>query len=384
VSGALAQTGDLRAADAHAGEGRSWLARRATALRVAVSVGALALCPAVFYAAAFALTRKDIGFDLRYAYLPAARDVLHGLSPYASSGAQSLLDQTAYVYPPLLAMVVSPLTLLSTTTASLLGAGTFLLLVPAVLWLLDVRDWRCYGIALLWAPVFNAIDNVNVSLVLALAVAVAWRYRDRPLVTGLGLGLGVALKVFAWPLLVWPLVTGRLRAGLSSVVVALVAVILPWATVGFRGLSAYPALLRHLSALEQDNSYSLHAVVAGFGASAVLARVVVVSVAVALLVTAALFGRRGADLASFTCAIAAALVISPIVWQHYLVLLLVPLAVARPRLSPAWFLPLLLWTCNLRGDNGSLWQTVLVPAVAAALAVSCVRAVSPRRLELRG
>ena len=373
MGGALMQMGNRPlAADTDDVVARTWLARRARSVRVAMVVGALAIVPAVFYAIAFALTWRDIGFDLRNAYLPAARDILHGLSPYASAGTQSFVDQTTYVYPPLLAIVVSPLTLLPATAASLLGVAAALLVIPTVLLLLGVRDWRCYGVVLLWAPVFDAIDNVNVSLLVALGLALTWKYRDRPLVASMALGVGVALKVFAWPLLLWPFVTGRLRAGASSIAVATVAVMVPWAVLGFDGLWAYPALLRRLSEHEQDRSYSLHAVLTGVGLPSSVASGAMIGACAALLVAVFLLGRRGAELPAFALAIAAALAISPIVWQHYLVLLVVPLAIARPRLSIAWFLPLVLWASDLRGDNGALWQTVLVPAVAAAVVASCV------------
>ena len=49
------------------------------------------------------------------------------------------------------------------------------------------------------------------------------------------------------------------------------------------------------------------------------------------------------DARSFTCAVAATLVLSPIVWLHYLVVLLVPVAITRPRFSVLWLLPVLLW-----------------------------------------
>jgi hypothetical protein len=44
---------------------------------------------------------------------------------------------------------------------------------------------------------------------------------------------------------------------------------------------------------------------------------------------------------TLTFALAAALAASPILWIHYFLLLLVPLALFRPRLSPLWFVPLL-------------------------------------------
>ena len=37
--------------------------------------------------------------------------------------------------------------------------------------------------------------------------------------------------------------------------------------------------------------------------------------------------------------VALMLVASPIVWSHYFVLLLLPVALARPRLRPLWLLP---------------------------------------------
>ena len=48
---------------------------------------------------------------------------------------------------------------------------------------------------------------------------------------------------------------------------------------------------------------------------------------------------RDRDIATLTIMLAAALAASPIVWVHYFLLLLVPLALARPRLSLLWFVP---------------------------------------------
>jgi len=75
---------------------------------------------------------------------------------------------------------------------------------------------------------------------------------------------------------------------------------------------------------------------------------------------------------SFTLAIAAALTISPIVWLDYFALAALPLAIARPRLSWIWFLPLATW--GLRGaglDIGDPWdiaRLLLVFSVVFAVA----------------
>ncbi|MGZ8708557.1 MAG: hypothetical protein ACXW0R_14375, partial [Gaiellaceae bacterium] len=48
---------------------------------------------------------------------------------------------------------------------------------------------------------------------------------------------------------------------------------------------------------------------------------------------------RERDVGVLTLALAAGLAASPIVWVHYFLLLLVPLALTRPRLSALWFVP---------------------------------------------
>ena len=67
-----------------------------------------------------------------------------------------------------------------------------------------------------------------------------------------------------------------------------------------------------------------------------------------LLVLAARAARASETVAerdrrSLTLVLGAALVLSPIVWFHYLLLLFVPIALARPRLSALWLVPLPLW-----------------------------------------
>ena len=48
---------------------------------------------------------------------------------------------------------------------------------------------------------------------------------------------------------------------------------------------------------------------------------------------------REQDVAALTLALAVAFVASPIVWIHYFLLLLVPIALTRPRLPPIWVVP---------------------------------------------
>ena len=70
---------------------------------------------------------------------------------------------------------------------------------------------------------------------------------------------------------------------------------------------------------------------------------------------------------SFALAIAAALVLSPIVWLDYFALAALPLALARPRLSAIWFLPIATWGLEGAGigigDVSDIARLLLVFAV---------------------
>jgi hypothetical protein len=97
--------------------------------------------------------------------------------------------------------------------------------------------------------------------------------------------------------------------------------------------------------------------------------VITVLVGGALLAAAIYFGRRVVDdERSFVAANGAALLHTPVARLHNYVLLAVPLAIARPRFSALWLLPIVLWVCP-RFDNGDV-QVVLPTLVATAVIVS--------------
>ena len=61
---------------------------------------------------------------------------------------------------------------------------------------------------------------------------------------------------------------------------------------------------------------------------------------------------------ALTLTVALALVSSPLLWSHYLALLLVPLALLRPRLHWVWLLPVLMWVSPL-GMTVHTWQVLV-------------------------
>ena len=336
------------------------------ALVVVVGVvffGLLPLWP-LYDAFANVLVGHGIVTDFRNTFYPAAEAVRHGVSPYPHPGDDVVALGRAYVYPPLIALVTVPVTLLPVSVAEV---GVLALLTAAVLltlWVLGVRDWRCYGLVFLWPPFLAAVKTGNVTALLGLGAALTWRFRDRPAAAGASVGLSLATKIFLWPLLLWLGATRRPKAALLSVAVGAVVLAGSWAAIGFAGLHHYPELLRRLQDIEAPQSYTLYALALDLGAPTSVARLIWAALAVALLVSCVLVARRGDDKRAFILAVAAALACSPIVWLNYFVLLVVVLAVAQPQLGPAWFVPLVMYA-SASTYNGTTFQNALTILAAA-------------------
>jgi len=329
------------------------------------------------------LNTGSIGFDFRGAFLPAAHAILDGESPFPPIEGPALASQTAYVYPPLLAYLVIPFTLVPESVASIVAVLGVAALLGATLFVLGVRDLRCYAAMLLWAPTTNALHMASSSALLAFAAALAWRYRATTWPLAASVGLAVATKIILWPLLVWTVATRRLRPSAYAILIGAGITLIAWAGLAFDGLERYPAMLRRLADLEAADSYSLVGAAGSLGLGDAAARLVAVLIGVALLVGCVVFARRGDDLRSFTLALAASLAFTPIVWLHYLVLLLVPLAITRPRFSVIWLLPLLLWLTPLNGNGESiqpLLPTLVVVAVIAVVLTGRDREANVQRL----
>ena len=77
----------------------------------------------------------------------ASHSVVHGRSPFPPATSAALAHGDTYVYPPITALLLTPLAFLPVVA----GKALFLLLALGCLLLalrlLGVRDWRCYGLA---------------------------------------------------------------------------------------------------------------------------------------------------------------------------------------------------------------------------------------------
>ena len=314
---------------------------------------------------------SELGYDFRATYAGAAELVIGGDSPYPDADDGTLERERGYVYPPVLAFVLAPLTTLPIDVAAMLAVLAAGAALAGTLAVLGVRDLRCYAALFLSAPAWNALEMANVSAALALALALVWRYRDEAPRAGVALGLAVATKLLLWPLLVWAAATRRLGVAAWAFTTGLAAVVLSWAAIGFAGLGEYPDLLRRLSEIQAERSYSLVGVADALGLDERAGTVAALGLGLAFLAWSFLRARGGDDLGAFTLAIAAALALTPVLWQHYLVLLFVPLAVSRPRFHWVWLLPLVVWL-SPRAGNGEGIETVLpmlVMGVVIALGV---------------
>jgi hypothetical protein len=300
-------------------------------------------------------------FDLNTMW-NAGRSIAHGHSPYP------------FIYPAPAPLLMVPFGLLPWRAAVVAffvvsAAATF-----TTLRILGVRDWRCYGACAASLPTASALWIGTPTPLLALATACAWRWRDRRWVAVVALTGAVATKIFLWPLFVWLLATRRYRTAIAGMATIGVAVIGAWGMLGFSGLSSYPRQLVDLASVYSVRSYSMLGFLDAFGVAGAEGKAIAFLVAAAALALVVLVARRpGGDAAAFSAAIAAAFLISPIVWVHYLVLLFVPIAIVRPRLTPLWLLPLALWPLAGQESGGSLVRLSFVFALLLIWIVAVTR-----------
>ena len=300
-------------------------------------------------------SKNAVAIDFHYVYYPAAQELLDGNSPFFENDDPF----KRFVYTPLLAVLVAPLTVLPLGVADLLVTIALLGLWVATPFVLGIRDWRVVTVTLLWAPFVSALQTANVTIVLVFLCALAWHWRDRKVLAGLSIGLAVGLKLFLWPLAFWLLATRRvLSLVIASAVVAFsILVVLP-----YESLPAFATRLREHGDLFDEESYTLYAFLVELGAPATAARVAWL----ALGVTVLLLGRR-----SFSLCLVAALLLSPLVWLHYLTLLVIPLALVSAPLW-MWFIPIPLAFADGGALNGGAGIQTLVLTTFAVIVGLCL------------
>lgn len=349
---------------------------------------AFAVVPAVVFLdvliTAAARSVEGYGLEFRGNLWRPGTLILHGVSPYephrldalAAAVAQGRRQHDAEalaqaVYPAATHVAAAPFALLPFQVAMVVYLVLSVAAIVGGLWLLGVRDWRCYGVVFASLEVIMGVMLGGLTPFLFLALAMLWRFRDdvrRSALAGIAM---IAAKLFLWPMIVWQLSTGRRAAAGWSIVGAGAVTVVAWALIDFQGLTGYPHLLATLTHLEQHHGESLTALGSNIGLGPTSSRMVAGAVGIAFLLGSALLGRRGAEAAAYAVALAAAFMLTPIAWTQYFMLAFAPIAIARPRIGIAWMIPLLAWLVPQAAIDApwaeALYQSILFGAAGVAV-----------------
>ena len=295
-------------------------------MRVALAVTWRRLAIVAFLAAglfvAWKLTRfESTGWLARDFKLKAAQRLLDGETLYPSDGSGE------YPYPPLWAMLVSPLLALPSIVAQYAASILCAIAIVAALRIVGVRDPFCLAAALISSPVVSAAQMGNASAFVALLLALTYRFNSAPA------GIAIALKLYPWPVLIWSGIRRGWRDLMIGVCVAGAGILVPWALIGFDGIGRYLSVAHEITIDLTGPTYALP---------------LAVSIPVTLAALAAMWVRRADPAGSFSFAVLAMLAATPVLWGFYFTAVLVPLGIQRPRLSIAWLIPFL--AIGIRGD----------------------------------
>ena len=286
------------------------------------------LCFVAGVGATLAVAGDTWGYDFR-AYHQAAVRLLNG-QPLYDTSFQAAGGFGLFYYPPTFAPLILPFgwlaeaTAIRVWTAILLvsfGAGVALLPVTR-----SVRLWIVLLAGLSW-PFVYAVKLGQVGPILFLLFAAGWRWLDGPARLGTGLALGTAIKLQPALVLVWAALTRRWVAAGVGVAVLLALALL---ATGLAGSAAWSDFA-HLVGQVGDPITTAHNVTPGavayqLGAPADVA-LVIQWAAVAITLALCLVAVRWATAeASYLVAVVASQLVSPILWDHYAVLLLLPVA----------------------------------------------------------
>ena len=287
-----------------------------------------------------------LGYDFK-AYDLAVDRLLAGQSLYDLS-ATSMGAFGLFFYPPPFALLVLPFALLPAgvdvtvwtvgLVAASVGAIALLPVSPRVRFVVLLLA------ALSW-PLIYSIKLGQVGPLLLLLFAIGWRWLDRPWPFGISAGLGTLIKVQPVLLIGWALITGRRRAALVAVGVVAAFAVVATVIAGPRAWQDEITLLGRASQPvlnEHGFGFGRLAYEAGAGES-VATLIHWANVALVVAVTAFAAWRLSA-VASYLAVVIASQFLSPVLWDHYAFVLLLP---------TAWLLA--------RGR----WLAVIIPLVSA-------------------
>ncbi len=318
---------------------------------------AIVLFATVVGAAVFASSiAETLGFDFLAYHLAAVR-VLDGAPVYDLSfdGAGSF---GLFYYPPTFVLMVVPFALLPSMVA--VWAWTVLLVAAfglgvAVLPVSRQVKWLVILLAGMSWPFVYAIKLGQVGPLLFLGFALGWRYLERPTVFGIAAALGAAIKIQPGLVLAWALAMRRWSAVFIGGIALVGLIVAATALTGFSAWADYRALLSAVTdPITTPHNMTPGALAYQLGAPAGVAVVIQIGGWVFAAGAILLAVWKTTPVAGFLVTVAASQLVSPILWDHYAMLLLLPVA---------WLL-----------DRGLRWA-VLVPLVTAVPLIEVIPAI---------
>ena len=268
------------------------------------------------------------GYDFR-AYYAAAVRVLDGGSAYDQgftlAGAGGL-----FFYPPTFVPLVLPLALMPVEAAT--WAWTAMMLVAFALAVVSMPvAWRTRWLVVLLAglswPFVHNIKLGQVGPLLLLLFALAWRWRDRPVLFGVLGALGACLKVQPVLLLVWAAIRRQWLAVVAAIVTFGILAAIALLVTGPGAWSDFASVVTRVSdPIATPQNATPGAVAWQLGAPRELALQLQLASTIAvgvLLVAATLWLPSDCSL---MVAIVATQLVSPVLWDHYAIVLLLPTA----------------------------------------------------------
>lgn len=278
--------------------------------------------------ATLAVAGATLGFDFLAYHQAAVRLVagapLYDLS-FQSSGGFGL-----FYYPPTFAPFILAFGLLSANAAAWVWIAILLIAFALGVALLPVsrtiRWWIVLLAGLSW-PLVYAIKLGQVGPLLFLLFAIGWRSLDDPFRSGVSAALGTAIKLQPGILFVWALLTRRwgslLVGGIVLGGLALGSTLL----ANWQSWSDFASLVRQVGdPISTPHNFTPGAVAYQLGVPPDIASIIQLASSTLVLAAIVAAARWATAEASFLVAVIASQLLSPILWDHYAMILLLPVA----------------------------------------------------------
>ncbi|MEO7119129.1 MAG: glycosyltransferase 87 family protein [Candidatus Limnocylindrales bacterium] len=251
-----------------------------------------------------------------------------------------------YLYAPPLAAALVPVTTWTLGATTAIWAALHIGLVMLSCALLPVT--RRVRLATFAAAAFSGAILAdthlgNVSVIVTFLSVVTWRWLDKPIASG-AMALALTLRPTLGLVLVWAFLRRRWSFVVTTVVVLTVIVLASLPMVGVDGYVAFVKALRNLSGMTgAPNNLDLGSTILRFGVPATVANVVLYA-GFAIGLAAMLVSLRYDRDLGYVVTVGGALLVTPLLWDHYLSTLIIPAAFLAHR-GRTWglLLPVVTW-----------------------------------------